>query len=269
KAAPIVIAAPFRKSRRGMARSIPNSRSVNLLRSWSAIFEIRSVPGRAPSHRVQFLNRAPRLVHGLIRVRGCARVGIRYGNSAKTFAAKLAGTLAFGPFRIEQEIVFVRVSMRPAIDGDGANVLRRIKPGTSKNARKLVADISLKCFKWRGQQITASCAVLVALRQTWKTRSALHSNENGLIGIFRRLVATDVHAKIEIHLMVVHARARHILHTELLERLPVSDRYRGIHQRYFHTITQSFFLFFRKLRTEIRNHHVPARHDDLLSVHGT
>src|SRR5437660_12303666 len=125
--------------------------------------------------------------------------------------------------------------MRPAIDGDGADVLRRIKPRTTKNARKLVTDISLKCFEWRGQQITAACAALVALRQTWKTRSALHSNENGLIGILRRLVATDGHAKIEIHLLAVHARTHHIMHTALFQRLPASESDRRAHQRYFHT----------------------------------
>src|ERR1700739_4849109 len=151
----MVIAAPFRKSRRGMARSIPSSRSVRWLGFSFFIFFLRLMFGQMKNQSggTQFFHRSPGLIHGLIGIRGSSRVRIGDCDSSEALAADFAGTLALRPLRIEQVIVFVGVSMRPAIDSDCRNIVCRVEPAIAQDARELVANTSLKHFKGRRQQI--------------------------------------------------------------------------------------------------------------------
>src|SRR6266851_2114132 len=96
------------------------------------------------SCRMQFFDCAPRLIHGLIGVRRSSRIGICDRDPAKTLAANFARALALRPFRIKEIIVFVRVSMRPAIHGYGSDIVRWIESAFAKNTRELITNISFE-----------------------------------------------------------------------------------------------------------------------------
>ena len=98
---------------------------------------------------MQFFHCAPGLIHGLIGVGSSSRVGICNRDSAKTLAADFARARALRPFRIEKIIVFVRVSMRPAIHSDGRDIVRWIESAVAKNARELVTNTSFERFERR------------------------------------------------------------------------------------------------------------------------
>ena len=55
------------------------------------------------------------------------------------------------PVRIEQRVVFVGVAVRPAIDGDGGDVARRIEAAGAEHAGELVADVALEGLE-RGRE---------------------------------------------------------------------------------------------------------------------
>src|SRR5262245_65567654 len=89
---------------------------------------------------VQFLDSTPSLVHRRIGVgRGTSvRVGDR--DSSEGLAGDLRGAFPGRPFRIEKIVVFVRIAVRPSIDGDGSDVASRIESAATQYARKLVAN---------------------------------------------------------------------------------------------------------------------------------
>src|SRR6476646_6094003 len=105
-------------------------------------------------------------VDGGVSVGRSCRVGVCNRNAAKGFAGDFAWTLSRGPFRIEKVVVFVRVAMRPAIDGDRVNITPGIEAAGTENAAQLVADITLERFKRSREQITAANFMLVAFRKS-------------------------------------------------------------------------------------------------------
>ena len=85
---------------------------------------------------------------GLIysRIRICAPAGIRIGDcdTAKVHAADDVRSLLLGHVRIEQRVVFRRIAVRPAIDGDGGDVASRIEAARAEHAAELIADVALE-----------------------------------------------------------------------------------------------------------------------------
>src|SRR5882672_6863129 len=73
---------------------------------------------------------------------------------------------------------------------------------------------------------------------------------------------TDILRDFESDFDVVHGRSKNLTDAEFLERLPIAEHNGGVDERNFHAIVECFLLLFRKLRAEIRNHHVPAGHDE-------
>src|SRR6267142_5543980 len=123
-----------------------------------------------------------RLVNCSVGVGSRSRVGIRNGDSPERLARDLAWTLALGPFRIEEIVIFVCVAMRPAIDGDCVNIVRWVKTARTQHSAKLVANVALKCLEGSRQQIAAPSAMLIALWKSRQARRALHANHYRLVG---------------------------------------------------------------------------------------
>src|SRR5256885_1517197 len=116
-----------------------------------------------------------------VRVSRRRRVGVCNRYAAKRLAGNFAWTLSCGPFGVEKIVVFVRVAMRPAIDGDRVNITRGIEAACTENAAKLVADITLECFKRSRKQITAANFMLVAFRKSGIARCPFHAYEDRLV----------------------------------------------------------------------------------------
>ena len=57
------------------------------------------------------------------------------------------------------------------------------------------------------------------------------------------------------------------MYAKLFERLPVFDHHVGVHQRSLHVQFEIRLLLFRHLRHQIRDHHVIACHDGVLTAH--
>src|SRR6266852_449483 len=89
------------------------------------------------------------VIYGLIGVRRSSRIGICDRDPAKTLAANFARALALRPFRIKEIIVFVGVSVRPAIHGYGSDIVRWIESAVAKNTRELISNISFERFERR------------------------------------------------------------------------------------------------------------------------
>src|SRR5271156_3730232 len=77
---------------------------------------------------LQFLHGAVCLIDGAVGIGVGSGVGVSDRESPERLARRLAwGLAAFQPELIEQRIVFVGVSVRPAVDGDFQNVARGIE----------------------------------------------------------------------------------------------------------------------------------------------
>src|ERR1700678_363338 len=80
-----------------------------------------------PSGAEEFLHGAVRLVNRAIRVSRGAGIRICNGDAAERRPADFVGRATCRPVRIEQWIVLVSITVRPAIDRDSCNVGVRIE----------------------------------------------------------------------------------------------------------------------------------------------
>src|SRR5579859_1051199 len=101
-----------------------------------------------------------------VSVGRCSRIGVCNRYAAKRFSGDFAWTLSCGPFQVEKIVVFIRVAMRPAIDGDRVNIACGVETAGAENTAQLVANITLERFKGSGEQIAAANFMLVALRKS-------------------------------------------------------------------------------------------------------
>src|SRR5689334_916899 len=119
--------------------------------------------------RLEFLdlpNRSPCLINCAI----CIGVGagVRVGNRdpSKRLARDFArGDAALEPEFIPQRVVFVGVSMRPAVHRDGRNVARRIKTTRTQRSGELFAYFAFDGFKLGCEKFDSAHAMLVACGQ--------------------------------------------------------------------------------------------------------
>ena len=105
-------------------------------------------------------------------------------------------------------------------------------------------------------------AMLIAFghaRHTWR---AIHANDDGFIRGFRRMELANVLRDFKGYFDMVHAGSENLMDAKILEGPPVAELNRSIDERNFYAVVQGFLLLFWKFGTEIRNHHVPAGHDD-------
>src|SRR5439155_2952240 len=90
--------------------------------------------------REQFLYCTVSLIDRSVGV-GCGSgIGIGYCDPAEAGAADLVRCLPLRPIGIEQRIIFIGVTVRPAIDRDRSDVARRIEAPRTQHAAELVTD---------------------------------------------------------------------------------------------------------------------------------
>src|SRR5258706_7825872 len=99
---------------------------------------------------LQLSHRPPGLIDSLICVGVSSRIGVGDSDSPKSFPRHFTRSLAaLQPERIEQRVIFIRVTMRPAIHSDRRDVARWIEPSRSQRSSQLFADLALHGFKRR------------------------------------------------------------------------------------------------------------------------
>ena len=92
----------------------------------------------------QFHRRAMTLIDGRVRVCPSAGIGIGNGDAAELRAPDDVRSLGFGDIGIEKRVVFRRITVRPAIDGNGGDVACRIEPSRRESTGELLADMAKK-----------------------------------------------------------------------------------------------------------------------------
>src|SRR5579859_1864525 len=130
----------------------------------------------------EFGNSAIGLVDGDVSVGGGAGVGVGDGDTAEALAANLVWRLSRRPIRIEQGIVFVAVTVGPAVDGDGFDVARGIKPAGGERAGELVANLALEDLERRDEEFHSPGFVLLARGEARFAGSAAEMDEDRLFG---------------------------------------------------------------------------------------
>ena len=167
-----------------------------------------------------------------------------------------------GPFgrrtiqRFKQWIVLVSVAMGPSVHGNRLNVASGVESASSEHASELIANVSFENIKGRGQQLVASCAILVFCCQTGLARSTEKMKKAGILGRAGEMIVADGDREIKRCSVEVSARRVDGAYAQLLKGFPISDLYVGVDQRNFDRVRQRFFLPFRHLRTEVGNDHV-------------
>src|ERR1700728_3974907 len=96
----------------------------------------------------KFLNGAMTLIDCAVRIGVCPGIGVCNRNSAERLSCSDARLrAAFEPKVVPQRVVFIRVSMGPAIYCDRGDIFSRVEPAGREGSRQLVADIALECLE--------------------------------------------------------------------------------------------------------------------------
>src|SRR5437016_1289647 len=182
----------------------------------------------------EFPNGAPGLIDGHIRIGAGAGIGIGDGNPAERLAPDDPGFFFLLPIGIEQWIRRESVTMRPASNGDALDVLRRVESRSTKHAAQLVTDVSLEFRKGRLQQLCATGAILVPLRQSGLTGSSQHEQDRRLLRVAWKSVLTEAHREIQRRVRVISAGRNDMVHIQLCKGGPAPQRYVGVYERGLH-----------------------------------
>src|ERR1700682_3507471 len=145
----------------------------------------------------KFLYGAISLVYRRVGIGGGPGIGVGDGDAAKAGPPDHVGLLRLRPFRIEQLVIFVSITVRPAIDGDARHIARRIEAARTEDARQLAADVALEGLERGVEDIVLPCPVLVALRQPGLAGRAHHADQHRLVGRTRAFVVADIDDLIE------------------------------------------------------------------------
>ena len=128
-------------------------------------------------------HRAIALVDRNVGVGVAVCVRVSNVNSSKRLPANYAWALGIRPVeRFEERVVFVGVSVRPTVYGDGLDVLCRIESSAGKHAAKLVADVALEDIEGRTQQFPSSRLILFLTGKPGFARGAQQMQQAGLLG---------------------------------------------------------------------------------------
>ena len=121
------------------------------------------------------------MIDGYIGVGRGAGVGIGDSDAAVRLTADFVRRLAGRPLRIEERVVFIAVTVRPAIDRNGFDVARRIETTSTQAAGKLIADISFENFEGRYEKFHAAGFVLLASGKARFAWGSTHMEEDGFV----------------------------------------------------------------------------------------
>src|ERR1700722_2136583 len=125
-------------------------------------------------------------------------VGIGDRNSAERLTPDHARTFVFGPIRIEEGIVFVRVAVRPATDGDRLDFVRRIEAARRENAAQQAADVALESRKLHTVKLHASGDLLIASGGACAARKPLQMQNARVVRAGRIFVITHAHRIVHL-----------------------------------------------------------------------
>src|SRR6202521_116056 len=199
---------------------------------------------------LQFANGAIGLIDSGVRLGACAGVGIGDRDPAERLSSDHPRLLPLFPIWIEERVgwvMFVSVTVRPAVHRDGLDVPRRIEIRAAQHPSQLIADVAFKFRKWRLHQLVTSRAVLFARGQTRLAGSTEHEEHHGLFRRARKAIVTKTDRKIEHGITVITSRRNNVTHSELVERCPITNRNMRIDQRHFYEVRQRLFLLLWKL----------------------
>src|SRR5207249_8490690 len=137
--------ASLRRTRQRVSRSKPTMPSTRR-NNW------QSMPDRSPTTEAeaainrkltlgfsQLLHGPPGVIHHTIRIGVSAGISIGDCDFSKGFACHFAWSFAaFEPELVPERVVFVRVTMRPAVYGDRSDIASRVKAASAECTRQLV-----------------------------------------------------------------------------------------------------------------------------------
>ena len=112
----------------------------------------------------QFGDGAKRLVDRDIGIGGRTGIRVRDRDASKRLPSDFMRRLPGRPLGIVERVVFVPVPVRPAIDGDGLDVARRVEAAIGQHPRELLANPALERGERRLQQLEATRFVLLSRR---------------------------------------------------------------------------------------------------------
>jgi hypothetical protein len=152
--------------------------------SWSPVLLLVEVLSGALGSRFVsregFLHCAVRLIDGDIRICVTIRIGVRNGDAPKGFPANYARALLFGAIeRFEERVVFIGVSVRPAVYGDRLDVSRGVEVPTAQHAAQLIANFPFEHLKGRREQLIPPSLKLVFTGESWTAGCSDQVQETG------------------------------------------------------------------------------------------
>src|ERR1700735_239941 len=173
--------------------------------------------------RQQLLHSSIALIDRLVGVGGSRGIGVRNGNPPEALSCDIARPFPLRPVRVPQRVVFVGISMGPAVNRNRLYIAGRIKTAATQHAHKLVADVSFKSLKGCSEQLVMPRTLLLPRRETWLARSAQHMHQDRLIGRLWRLIFTDLCGLIQVHGGVIHPRTGDAPESKLVKCCPVAE----------------------------------------------
>src|SRR5205807_3984912 len=213
------------------------------------------------------LHRAISLIDSAIGIRISAGIGVGDCQATERLARNLAWSFAaLQPEFIPQRVVFIRVPMRPAIDGDRGYIASGIQAARPQCARELLANVKLHGLKLRCKKFAAADAMLLASRPAWLAGRSHHVNHDRFIRFTRTAVIANADRQIKIEESVVSAGSIHAAGREFLERLPVANCNVRVQQWNFWRRGERLFLLIRQLIADIGDYDVPTCEDTIRSL---
>src|SRR5438128_2013435 len=166
---------------------------------------------------------AMRFIDRCVGVRARRGIGIRNRDPAKRRAPQNVRPRPRRKVAIRIPVVFIGVTVAPAIRGDSGDVARRVKSCGTEHALQLFACIEFDFLERCGLQFVTARAVLIAPR---RARAAWRSQEEKHSRFFRpawKFVVAYTDGKIERDKRVIASRRNYLMDAKLRERFPISD----------------------------------------------
>src|SRR5713101_2876354 len=155
------------------------------------------IPSRMPAR--EFLHSAIGLINSRVGVSRSAGVRVSNGDSTELLSPQNPGLLSLGPVWIEERVVFVGITVRPAVYGDALDIPCGIEPRRAQHSCQLITNIALEGGERGLHQFITSRAMLVELRNSGLARSSQHEENHGILGLAGKCVLSQAHGKIQRH----------------------------------------------------------------------
>src|SRR5262245_5541479 len=128
--------------------------------------------------------------------------------------------------------------MSPAIDSDTRYVARGIETSVSEHTSQLIADITLKSWIRRTQQLCAARPMLLSLGEAGFTGRSEHEQNHRFRRVASKLVVAEADREIQGGVRVVASGGHDGVHPKFVEGRPVADGCVSVDQGRFHQIRE-------------------------------